>query len=132
MSEEETRSRPARVLVVDDNHDAADTLVMLLNLLDYDVQVAYRGLDAISMAERFEPDVVVLDIDMPGMDGLATARLLRQTPFPGPRGVHLIALTALSRNGTEEAISEAGFDLHLQKPVDVEVLRRAISQATLH
>jgi len=107
---------PQRILVVDDNHDAADTLAMLLQFLDYDVRTAYNGQQALDMAGEFRPDLVILDIHMPVMDGYEAAKQLR-----GRDGVHrtvLVALTAVATPEAEDKAKQAGFDIHLAKPVD--------------
>jgi CheY-like chemotaxis protein len=107
---------PQRILVVDDNHDAADTLAMLLQFLDYDVRTAYNGQQALDTAGEFRPDLVILDIHMPVMDGYEAAKQLR-----GRDGSHrtvLVALTAVNTPEAEDRAKQAGFDIHLSKPVD--------------
>jgi CheY-like chemotaxis protein len=81
-----------RVLVVDDNRDAADSLALLLRLWGYDSRVSYDGVHALQRAHDFHPDCLLLDINMPGMDGYTVARRLRQEPELG--SVKLVALTA--------------------------------------
>jgi CheY-like chemotaxis protein len=119
---------PQRILVVDDNHDAADTLAMLLQFLDYDVRTAYDGRQAVDMAGEFQPDLVILDIHMPVMDGYEAAKQLR-----GRDGTHrtvLVALTAVATPEAEDKAKQAGFDIHLAKPVDggelAELLNRVL------
>jgi len=107
---------PQRILVVDDNRDAADTLAMLLEFLDYDVRTAYNGQEAVETAAQFQPHLVILDIHMPVMDGYEAARELR-----GRTGSHrtvLVALTAVATPESQHKAKEAGFDIHLAKPVD--------------
>jgi PAS domain S-box-containing protein len=109
------QSRPVRVLVADDNRDAADSLQRILSLYGYEVQVAYDGAAAIQLDGRFRPRVAVLDIGMPGANGFEVARSIR-----GSRGdrVTLIALTGWGQEGDRRRAMEAGFDYHLTKPVD--------------
>ncbi len=105
-----------RILVVDDNRDAADTLAMLLEFLHYDVRTAYDGQEAVNTAAGFHPHLVILDINMPVMDGYQAARLLRGNK-ESPRVV-LVALTAAESPESRDKARAAGFDIHLRKPVD--------------
>jgi CheY-like chemotaxis protein len=105
-----------RILVVDDNRDAADTLAMLLEFLRYEVRTAYDGRQAVDLAASFKPQLVILDINMPVMDGYEAARILRGKSN-SPRMV-LVALTAVTSQDAQARAREAGFDLHLAKPVD--------------
>jgi PAS domain S-box-containing protein len=120
----ETRSsamlRPRRILVVDDNQDAASSLGMLLQLLGADVRVVHNGPDALDSVGAFRPEVVLLDIGMPGMDGHEVARRLRQSPEG--RDLVLIALTGWGQEQDRRSSQLAGFDHHLIKPADVHVL----------
>ncbi len=109
-----------RVLVVDDNVDAAHTLALLLEITGHVVAIAHDGLDALSQAERFRPDVVLLDIGLPRLDGHEVARRLRQQDWG--RDVVLVALTGWGQAPDREASVAAGFDAHLVKPVEHEVL----------
>ncbi len=111
-------ARPAmlrRVLVVDDNEDAAQTLAALLSHDGHELQVANSGEEALALAFEFEPEAVLLDIGMPGMNGLEVARELRRRMGPG---VRLIAVTGFGQAQDRERTREAGFDFHLTKPVD--------------
>jgi len=105
-----------RVLVVDDNRDAADSLADLLRLRGADVRVCYDGRAALAMFEEFDPDAGLFDVNMPRMDGCELAARLRQ--LAGDKPLFLVAITAIE--GPEEAMREAraGFDLHLTKPAD--------------
>jgi signal transduction histidine kinase len=109
-----------RVLVVDDNRDAADTLAHLLRQAGAPVQVAYNGPVALNLVESFAPDVVVLDLGMPGMSGLDVARQIRKRPEPQPV---LVALTGWGQSQDRELTRVAGFDHHLTKPVDFAELQ---------
>lgn len=111
---------PVRVLVVDDNRDAAESLAFLLSLEGYTVDVAYDGVTALSEAAKFQPQVVVLDIGMPVMDGYQIARKLRAGE--STRSMTIIALTGYGQPDDREQASAAGFDDHLTKPVDTELL----------
>src|SRR4029079_15478693 len=100
-----------RVLVVDDNADAADMLASLLSMLAADVRVAYDGLAALKLVDSFDPEAIVLDLGMPVMDGYEVARRVRARP-DGAR-VALVALSGWSQDRDREQSAEAGFDVHL-------------------
>jgi signal transduction histidine kinase len=117
-----------RVLVVDDNRDAADSLALLLNLDGYKVDVANDGATALSEAVRFQPEVVLLDIGMPGMDGYEVARELRAGD--PTRSMRLIALTGYGQPDDRERARATGFDEYLTKPVDPERLRKVLLAET--
>jgi len=116
-----------KVLVVDDNCDAADTLAMLLQTLDCDCRVAYSGEQALAMVEREWPDLVILDLFMPHMSGYDVARTLRRRP-DGDR-MRLVAHTAMSSQMHHEAVVEAGFDEHLIKPAALPDLLALVDDA---
>jgi len=111
---------PRRVLVVDDNHDAADSLAMLLRLLGAEVRIVYGGLEALAALDEFRPSVVLLDIGMPDMDGHEVARRIRRRPEHA--GVRLIAMTGWGQESDRRRSTEAGFDFHLIKPADMGAL----------
>ena len=104
-----------KVLVADDNRDAADSLQRILSLYGYEVEVAYDGTAAIRLDGDFRPKVAVLDIGMPGANGFEVARSIRENRGAG---VTLIALTGWGQEGDRRRAMEAGFDYHLTKPVD--------------
>jgi len=110
-----------RVLVVDDNRDAADSLGLLLRLLGADVRVVNDGPSALQTLSTFRPRVVLLDIGMPGMDGYEAARQIRQQPEF--RDVMLIALTGWGQEEDRRRTTQAGFDHHLLKPADMGELQ---------
>ncbi|MDO9405895.1 MAG: response regulator [Polaromonas sp.] len=113
-----------KILVVDDNVDAADTLEALLSMDGFDVKTVYNGIAAVETAASLRPDVVVMDIGMPGMDGYDAARQIRlQT---GGDQVMLIALTGWGQTTDRARASDAGFDHHLVKPVDYDQLIRCL------
>src|SRR5579883_2100153 len=114
-----------RLLVVDDNQDAADSLATLLRLQGPEVRVAYSGMAAVEMTKTYTPDVVFLDIGMPGMDGYEVARRLRQTPGLGK--TLLAALTGWGQQEDRRRTAEAGFDHHLVKPPEPKALERLLS-----
>jgi PAS domain S-box-containing protein len=105
-----------RVLVADDNRDAADSLGLILGMGGHEVRVAHGGREALELAAAFRPDVVLLDIGMPDLNGYETARALRAAP--GGERLELIALTGWGHPDDKRRAAEAGFDRHLTKPVD--------------
>jgi PAS domain S-box-containing protein len=113
-----------RILVVDDNVDAAESLSRMLRLLEHEVRVAHDGIEALAAAEHMQPDVVLLDIGLPRMDGLEVARRLREWAF-GTRPL-LVATTGFDQAEDRRRIAEAGFDHHLIKPLDPGVLRSLV------
>jgi CheY-like chemotaxis protein len=117
-------SEPAarfKVLVVDDNCDAATTLAMLLEARQHDVQVANDGFAALDAAASFQPDVVLLDIGLPGIDGFEVARRLRS--LPQTKDVLVVAVSGYGQEEDRQKSQQAGFDYHLVKPVDPAILR---------
>ena len=116
-----------RVLVIDDNADAADTLVAILSLLGHDAVAAHNGADGLRAAERQHPDVVFLDIGMPGMNGFEVAVAMRQ--IAGLETVRIVALTAWRDEATRARAKSAGFDMHLTKPTSIEVIEEIIVEA---
>jgi PAS domain S-box-containing protein len=121
----EARLSPGRrILIVDDNADAAETLALLLRLNGHDVQTALDGPAAVEAARAFQPDVALLDIGLPGMDGYEVARRLRREP--GLKDVRLVAVTGYGREEDRLRSREAGFDHHLTKPVEPCVLLKLL------
>ena len=116
-----------RVLVVDDNRDAAESLASLLVCSGYEVRLAYDGPSALAIAADFRPDAVSLDIGLPGLDGYETARQMREQPVL--RDTVLIALTGYGNEGDRERSREAGFDHHLVKPARLEELEILLNGA---
>jgi PAS domain S-box-containing protein len=113
---------PRKVLIADDNRDAADSLAALLQLDGHETRLSFDGEDALSTYERFEPDVCLLDIGMPGRNGYEVARRIRQ--MPGGKRPVLIAITGWGQEADRHLALEAGFDHHLTKPVDPRRLAR--------
>ena len=115
-----------RVLVVDDSQDAADSLTAVLSSAHHAARAAYDGQSALVLAGNFRPHIVLLDIDMPRMNGFATAVGLRKLEFDVP--LLLIAYTAHTDLHTVAATSNAGFDLHVDKPCEVQVLLKLLEK----
>jgi CheY-like chemotaxis protein/anti-sigma regulatory factor (Ser/Thr protein kinase) len=116
---------PRRILVVDDNRDAADSLGTLLKFLGADVYTAHDGPAALEALKTYQPSAVILDIGMPGMDGYEVARQARQQPEG--RGVTFIALTGWGQEEDRRRSKEAGIDHHLVKPVDIGALQALLA-----
>lgn len=119
--------QPSKTLIVDDNSDAADTLALLLQTAGHEVLVAYDGLSGVTLANDFLPDVVILDIGLPGLDGYGVAERLRQSTFH--RDVVLVALSGYGQLQDTERSKQAGFDLHLVKPVEYCQLKSVLNRA---
>jgi signal transduction histidine kinase/ActR/RegA family two-component response regulator len=114
-----------RVLVVDDNEDAADSLGMLLQFLGAEVMVVHDGRSALAALKTFRPAVILLDLGMPEMNGLEVARRVREDPEH--KGMTLVALTGWGQREDRRRTHEAGFDYHLVKPADVSTLQSILS-----
>jgi CheY-like chemotaxis protein len=112
-------------LLVEDNVDAADALAMLLELLGHDVQVVHDGLAALEALQRMRPDVMLIDIGLPGIDGFEVARRVRAQA--NSRSVLLVALTGYGRPDDRERTRAAGFDHHLTKPVQLDALQGLVA-----
>jgi CheY-like chemotaxis protein len=123
MTQSQTPHR--RVLIVDDNEDAANSLAMILKLSGHETASAYTAADALERVAAFRPDVVLLDIGLPGMDGYEVAQKIRE--LPGLRDIRLVAVTGYGRSDDRLRAREAGFDDHLTKPVEFAVLDRTIA-----
>jgi len=115
-----------KILVVDDNRDSAMSLSLLLELDGHDVRRAYDGLEALEIADEFRPEITLLDIGMPRLDGYGAARELRRRQWAD--SLLLIALTGWGQQEDRRLAREAGFDHHMVKPVDPEALRLLISE----
>lgn len=114
-----------RILIVDDHVDAGETMGMLLRAAGHDVRVVNRGDAALDEAPRFRPDVVLLDIGLPGMDGFEVARRLREHFAAEP--MLLVALSGYGQDEHRRQAREAGFDHFFTKPVSVKVLREFLA-----
>ena len=127
-----TQAPPAtkgRILVVDDNEDAAEMLAAVLEHLGYQIAVAHDGPAALRVAAGFAPDVALLDLGLPVMDGYELARRLRALRVPGAP-LHLVAVTGYGQDSDRQRTARAGFEHHLVKPVDLEELSRILGGLT--
>jgi signal transduction histidine kinase/CheY-like chemotaxis protein len=115
-----------RILVVDDNVDAADSLAMVLRLMGSEVRTAHNGEDGLEAAGAFRPDLILTDIGMPRLNGYETCRRIRQEPWG--KGVTVIALTGWGQEEDKRRSREAGFDGHLVKPVEPADLERLLAE----
>jgi CheY-like chemotaxis protein len=115
-----------RLLVIDDNKDAADSLALLLRLQGHEVRVAHAGVEGLKIAMAYRPDMVFLDIGMPGMDGYEVARRLRQ--HPDLKKVVLAALTGWGQPEDRRRSAEAGFDHHLVKPPEPKIVESLLAE----
>ncbi|HUQ97896.1 MAG TPA: response regulator [Gemmatimonadaceae bacterium] len=120
-------TEPRRILVVDDNLDAAESLMLRLQLAGHDVRAVHDGLQALETGKAFKPDIVLLDLGMPKMDGCEAARRIRRTSWG--KSVTLIALTGWGQQQDRQRTFEAGFDVHLVKPVGEAQLFDALASA---
>ncbi|HEX9142966.1 MAG TPA: ATP-binding protein [Candidatus Binatia bacterium] len=116
-----------RILIIEDNRVGARTMRMLLTRLGHNVEVAYSGPEGIEIARRFQPQIVLCDIGLPGMDGYAVARAMRAES--GFDGVCLLAITGYGQAQDQHRSLEAGFDMHLTKPVDLNKLQELLNQS---
>jgi CheY-like chemotaxis protein len=121
-----TRCQRLRMLIVDDNRDSAESMALLQELSGHLARVASNGPEALAIASGFHPQVVLLDIGLPGMDGYEVARQLRQ--LPGLKEAFLVALTGYGSLADREKARAAGFDEHLVKPADLNQLRRWLEE----
>jgi signal transduction histidine kinase/ActR/RegA family two-component response regulator len=117
--------RFCRILIIEDNRLGARTLRMLLTRLGHKVEVAYSGPEGMEIARRFQPQIVLCDIGLPGMDGYAVARAMRAES--GFDGVCLLAITGYGQVQDQRRSLEAGFDMHLTKPVDLKKLQEVLA-----
>ncbi len=121
--------RKARVLVVDDQPDCAEVVSVLLTIMGYECQQASTGNEALEQADKFEPDVVLLDLGLPDVSGYEVARELRRRA--GKRPLHIAAVTGSANPDVRARTHAAGFDQHLAKPTDAAKLRHVLYIADL-
>lgn len=119
---------PRRVLIVDDNHDAADMLGDFLTVIGHEVRVVYDGRDAVSALHQFAAQVVLLDIGLPELDGWQVARQLREI-HESPR-LCIIAVTGYGEDRDRQRSRSAGIDHHLVKPPDLKALERLMQSSS--
>ncbi|MEO6463568.1 MAG: response regulator, partial [Candidatus Eisenbacteria bacterium] len=124
-NDEAMPATPRRILVVDDNRDAADSLTMLLRTLGHEVMTAYDGERAAELAEQTRPEVVLLDIGMPHLNGYDACRRMRGEAW-GAR-LHIIAMTGWGQEEDRRRTGDAGFDFHVVKPVDPAELMKLLA-----
>jgi CheY-like chemotaxis protein/two-component sensor histidine kinase len=125
QAEVTARAAPGRrVLIADDNKDAADSLALLVEMGGHEVRVAHGGRAALALAQAFRPDVVLLDLGMPDMSGYEVAGALRGESWG--TAIQLVALTGWGQEGDRERTTAAGFDRHLTKPIDADVLNAVL------
>ena len=120
-----TKPPARRVLIVDDNTDSAETLATLLQIGGNETRTAHDGLAAVAAAEAFRPEVALLDIGLPGLNGWDTARRIREQPWG--RTMILVALTGWGQEEDRRKSADAGFDHHLVKPVDIDALMQMLA-----
>ena len=113
---------PTRVLIVDDNRVAAETLATLIRLLGHEVTTAYDGVTGVQTALSFRPELILLDLVMPEVDGFAVARALRSLMLPA----RIVALTAFTQPAFMEAADDVGFDSIVAKPATAEQLTKLL------
>lgn len=121
----ERAAAPKRILVADDNVDAASSLAVLLEMMGNETRVVHDGLEAVALAETFRPDIVLLDIGMPKLNGFDACRRIRAQP-PN-HGALIVALTGWTQDETKLRSQEAGFDFYLVKPVEPGMLEQMLS-----
>jgi PAS domain S-box-containing protein len=114
-----------RILVADDNRDSAHSLALLLKIMGNDTQTAHNGLEVLEVAASFRPDVILLDIGMPKLNGYETARRIREQPWA--KNVFLVAQTGWGQEDDKRLSKEAGFDVHLVKPIDLPALQKLLA-----
>ena len=117
-----------RVLLVDDDQDVVRSLVRLVRALGHDIHVAFSGEEALTVAEQFQPQIVLMDIGLPGLSGYDTAREMRARPWG--ETIRLVAVTGWAREADRRRALEAGFDQHLTKPVGADVLEELLNAPT--
>lgn len=117
-------ARQRRILVVDDNRDSAESLAMMLSIMGNETRTAHDGLEALEAAERFRPDLTLLDIGMPKLNGYEVCRRVRQQAWG--KDMQLIALTGWGQEEDRRQSLAAGFDAHLVKPVDPAALKKLL------
>jgi len=121
-------SRGRRILIIDDNEDAAEVLSESLELLGHTTRVAYDGPAGLKIAAKFSPEVALVDIGLPVMDGFEVARALRESPQTA--GVALVAITGYGQESDRVRTREAGFEEHLVKPIDIKQLTEWLARPT--
>jgi CheY-like chemotaxis protein len=127
-SEKTSHTYSLRILIVDDDHDSVSILGTLLRLMGNDIRTAHDGLEAVEEAKKFQPDLILLDISLPMMNGYEVAQKIRQQSWG--KGIVLIAMTGWGQEEDRCRSKEAGFDHHLVKPVEGATLRDLLARIT--
>jgi len=120
--------KPLHVLVVDDHIDMANLMVELLKMSGHETRIVHCGLEVLGAARNFMPDVILLDIGLPGRNGYEVAHLIRRECLF--QNTLLVAMTGWDRDEDRCAATAAGFDVHLPKPVDLNVLMKMLDQVS--
>jgi CheY-like chemotaxis protein len=115
-----------RVLVVDDNRDGAESLAEMLNLFGHEVKTAHDGIEALEIAERFRPEIILMDVGMPRLNGLEATRRIREQDWG--RETTIIALTGWGQDGDKERSRASGCNGHLVKPVELAELETLLKE----
>lgn len=123
-------SRPLRILVVDDNPDSADMLAMSLRMMGHVVRALYDPLQVVASALEFHPDIAFLDVGMPVLNGYALAAQLRLQQWPSDHRPWLVALTGWGQDEDRRRSEDAGFDDHLVKPADLDLIESVCLQVS--
>ncbi|WP_309909480.1 PAS domain S-box protein [Caballeronia sp. LZ035] len=129
LAQDATTGTGLRVVVIDDNRDSADSLAMLLQLKGHDVRIAYHGKEGIDVVRHFPPDLILLDLALPDIDGFAVLRSLRSLRLLG--GAMIVAMTGFGQESDKDRSAQAGFEGHLVKPVnfaELDALLDALAQ----
>ncbi|HYK25332.1 MAG TPA: response regulator, partial [Steroidobacteraceae bacterium] len=127
LSNSASRSGGRRLLIVDDNLDALDSLAALMEMSGHEVHMATDGESALTVAESCRPEVVLLDLGLPKLDGYEVARRLREAPWG--RAAMIIALTGWGQDEDRRRTRECGFDSHMVKPLDLDALIRLLGSS---
>lgn len=116
-----------RIVVADDNVDSAQSLSLMLQTLGHETRTSTNGVQALGIAHEFRPDVMILDIGMPGLDGHDLARRIRSEPWG--KDILLVAASGWGQTEDKQLSREAGFDLHLVKPIDLQTLEALLARS---
>jgi CheY-like chemotaxis protein len=115
-----------RILVADDNIDAASSLGMLLEMMGHEVCIVHDGVEAIEKATTFGPDIILLDLGMPQLNGYEACARIREQP--SNKGTLIVALTGWTQDDKKQRSQQAGFDFHLIKPVELPALEKLLRE----
>ncbi len=115
-----------RILVADDNSDAASSLGMLLEMMGHEVCIVHNGVEAVAKASTFGPDIILLDLGMPQLNGYEACSRIRAQP--SNKGTLIVALTGWTQDDKKQRSQQAGFDLHLIKPVELPALEKLLRE----